>query len=220
MSREHAPAVPTRAYSSALRTRQAADTRRRILDAAAECFAASGYAGASLADIATVAGVSVETVKLSGPKRELLLAAFEQSFTGQEGLDSLEDYEPVAALTEQPRAEDYLAGIVHFVAEGNRRSSRLWDCLRGAASADAIIGEALSAMQQRRRSDFLILVAELDRRGLVAPEVDHVELADSLSVVMSPESYTQLVAQAGWSEEHYERWVARTLRLMAWPRRA
>lgn len=45
-----------RSYNSTLRAEQAANTRQRILDAAAACFARSGYAGTSLADIASEAG--------------------------------------------------------------------------------------------------------------------------------------------------------------------
>ena len=76
---------PTRSYVPSLRTEQAATTRRRILEAAAACFTENGYSGTSLADIGARAGVSPETVKNNGPKRELLLGAFEQAFAGTEG---------------------------------------------------------------------------------------------------------------------------------------
>lgn len=72
----------TRPYRSTLRQEHAEQTRRRILEAAAEVFSSRGYASASLADIAAAAGVSVESVKVHGPKRALLLAAFELTFGG------------------------------------------------------------------------------------------------------------------------------------------
>jgi AcrR family transcriptional regulator len=206
----------TRSYTSTLRAGQAAETRRRILDAAAQRFAATGYAGTSLADIAATAGVSVETVKLSGPKRELLLAAFEQSFAGREGSDSLAEHEPIEAITADPDNASYLDGIVHFVADANRRSHRLWAAVLGAAASDAVVAEALSALQLRRRADFATLVDALRGRGLTTAEHTHAaQLADAVSFVMSPESYSQLVAGAGWSHEAYERWIGQTVRMLA-----
>lgn len=208
--------TPTRAYNSALRTRQAAETRRRILEAAADRFAALGYAGASLSDIAKVAGVSVETVKLSGPKRDLLLAAFEQTFAGREGSDSLADHEPIQEITQTPDTDAYIAGLVSFVAEANRRSYRLWAALLGAAASDEVLAKALAALQQRRRADFLILVDTLAERG-VAPEniseQGREQLTDALSFLLSPEGYGQLVAEAGWDQERYEAWLVRGIRL-------
>ena len=52
----------SRAYRSELRRRQAADTRRRILEVAAGLFADLGYARTTMTKIATAAGVSPETV--------------------------------------------------------------------------------------------------------------------------------------------------------------
>lgn len=66
-----------RPYRSDLRASQAAQTRVRVLTAAAAEFARRGYGGTSIPSIATAAGVSPETVKMQGSKHELLLAAFE-----------------------------------------------------------------------------------------------------------------------------------------------
>src|SRR5438067_7455786 len=53
----------------------AAATRREILTAARRLFAERGYAGASVADIAEAAGVSVPTIYTSvGTKRAIVLA--------------------------------------------------------------------------------------------------------------------------------------------------
>lgn len=206
---------PARPYRSELRASQAAQTRLRILEAAAARFAAAGYAGTSLADVADAAGVSVETVKLGGPKRQLLLAAFEHSFAGAEGMDSLATHDPVAQITAEADNKRYLAGIVHFVAESNRRSSRLWATLVSAAASDPALGEALWALQERRRTDLLILVDELASRQLVPGGSPREQLADAVSFLLSPEGFTQLVLDAGWRQEDYETWLCRALLLVA-----
>ena len=203
-----------RGYHSALRTSQAAETRLRILDAAAERFAVAGYAGTSLADIARAAGVSTETVKLGGPKRNLLLAAFEHSFAGTEGIDSLAEHHPVAEITADTDSARYLAGIVHFVAESNRRSSRLWSTLLSAAAADTVLGNELDGLQHRRRADMLVLVDELRNRHLVSAALPREILADTVSFILSPEGYNQLVLGARWSQPDYEAWLQRAVLLL------
>ena len=54
---------------------QAEQTRQRVVAAAAELFAAEGYARTTLAKIAAAAGVSTETVQTHGPKAALMVAA-------------------------------------------------------------------------------------------------------------------------------------------------
>lgn len=209
------PSPQTRKYHSELRANQAAETRRRILDAAAELFATTGFSGTSLADIARAAGVSVETVKLGGPKRDLLLAAFEHSFAGLEGVESLASYEPVSDITADSDNDRYLAGIVHFVAESNRRSSRLWAALLAAAASDAALSRKLEGLQERRRADMLVLVDELRSRGINSPAQSREVVADAVSFILSPEGYNQLVLGAQWSQTDYEAWLARAVRLIS-----
>lgn len=202
-----------RGYQSDLRTSQAAATRSRILDAAAERFTVTGYTGTSLADIAQAAGVSVETVKLGGPKRRLLLNAFTHSFAGSEGLESLASHGPVAEITAEIDSTRYLAGIAHFVAESNRRSSILWTTLLSAATSDALLSDELDELQRRRRADMLVLVDELRARGLADMARSRETIADTVSFILSPEGYNQLVLGAKWSQPDYEAWLARTILL-------
>lgn len=203
----------TRKYRSEVRANQAAATRSRILDAAAERFSLTGYTGTSLADIAQMAGVSIETVKLGWAKRRLLLDAFTHSFAGKDGIDSLATHDPVAEITAEPDNTRYLAGIVHFVAESNRRSSILWTTLLSAAMSDPLLSTELDALQRRRHADMLVLVDELRSRGLVRTDRPREAVADAISFILSPEGYNQLVLGAGWSHAEYEAWLARTILL-------
>lgn len=61
-------------------TRTGAETRRRLLGAAATAFAHSGYHGTATAEIAAAAGVSEPTLfKHFGSKQALLVAALQQT---------------------------------------------------------------------------------------------------------------------------------------------
>jgi AcrR family transcriptional regulator len=72
-----------RRYHAPVRTEQAAQTRQRILQAAAEAFAQRGWAGTTIADVAREAGVTAQAVHLSaGAKPTLLISAIQRAVGG------------------------------------------------------------------------------------------------------------------------------------------
>lgn len=202
----------TRIYRSTLRTEQAAATRRRVLDAAAACFAEKGYSGTSIADVGVRAGVSPETVKTSGPKRDLLLRAFEQAFAGAEGEGQIADSEAMITLMQVPDNDDFLNAMAGFIAAANARTSVLWTELLSAANADEVIARALVDLLTRRRREYVRLVGLLVQRGMARDEPDIDTAAAILSFLWSPESHQQLVLQGPLNMEHYQRWLADAVR--------
>lgn len=197
----------TRPYRSTLRAEQADRTRRRILEAAGETFAAHGYQATTIAAIARAAQVSTESVKSAGSKSELLVRAFEVTFAGTEGVDSLTDSDAAAGVLDLPD-DALVAAVVEVIAAANAVSSRLWTVLLGAALSDPGVDEALQTMLAHRRRDYRGLVEELVRRGIGARGTDVDRVAAELSFLMSPEGHQQLVSQSGWSEAEYRDWLA------------
>ncbi|MDR7186827.1 AcrR family transcriptional regulator [Microbacterium trichothecenolyticum] len=193
-------------YVSPLREAQAAQTRRRILDAAANAFRTSGYAGTSLSQIAGDAGVSLETVKQNGPKAALLLAAFDYAFTGTEDDSPLHQRASLEGIRNLPD-EELLLGLVTFIAQANSRVATLWPRLLEASLADAGVGRRITALQQNRRLDMEEAIALLRHRGLCQSPRPDSELAGALSFLISPESYHQLVLDADWSSNAYRDWL-------------
>lgn len=197
-------------YVSPLREAQAAQTRLRILDAAVDVFGERGYSGTSLAQIAKEAGVSVETVKQNGPKSALLIAAFGHAFTHAVDDTPLHLRDDLQELRDLPDQE-FLAGWMSFVAEGYKRSARLWPRVLDAAAGDPDVGERLASLQANRRSDMESVIALLRSRGMCRSPRDDGELASMLSFLVSPESYTQLVEEADMSMDLYREWIVRTI---------
>ena len=128
-----------------------------------------------------------------------------------EGIESLATHAPVAEITADLDNARYLAGIMHFLAESNRRSSRLWTALVSAAVSDLELSTKLDGLQERRRADILVLVDELQNRGIATSSIPPETHADTLSFILSPEGYNQLVHDSGWSQEAYEGWLIRTV---------
>lgn len=198
-------------YVSPLREAQAAQTRRRILEAAAAEFGRSGYSGTSLAAIAAAAGVSLETVKQNGPKAALLLAGFDVAFAGDEGDGPLHFRELGATAAPLPGAQ-LLEFHLGWVAEANARVARLWPRLLEAAASDAEVARRLAEVQRNRRVDMLSSIGEYRAKGLCHSAREDAELAVELSFLISPESYTQLVIDAGWTMDAYRAWLLRAVR--------
>ncbi|WP_438354828.1 TetR/AcrR family transcriptional regulator [Microbacterium sp. CJ88] len=195
-----------RAYRSALRERQAGETRRRIVEASARLFAEQGYQATTMASVARVAGVSTETVKAAASKAELLLAAFEVAFSGTERAEGLADSELGAGVMDVP--DDVFAdAVLERIVTANARGHALWTVLLGAALSDPVVDAALQSILARRSADYRLLVSELRRRGLMDTGVDPDRTAAELSFLMSPEGYQQLVVQSGWSEQAYRAWL-------------
>jgi AcrR family transcriptional regulator len=72
-----------RAYQSARRRQQAADTRKAVVDAATRLFGERGWAATGMRDVAREAGVSVETVYANfSSKGDLLMAAIDVAVVG------------------------------------------------------------------------------------------------------------------------------------------
>ena len=104
--------------------------------AAGELFARDGFAATTMRAIAQEAGVSVESVYLTGSKPSLLLAAFEQLFAGDEGSHSLTERPAIAEIMAMPDTAAAIDHYVDFVAEANGRAIGLWRAMRSAADQD------------------------------------------------------------------------------------
>ncbi len=206
-----------RAYTSDLRAEQAARTRERVVRAAAVELAEHGYERTTLARVAERAGVSLETVKAHGPKRALLLAAFELTFAGSEGAGSLAERPEGRAVAAATEPEAFLDGLVALVAAANERVAGLWSAFTSAARSDDAVAAELAALLERRRADLRASVDVLAAHGFT-PRGPREHAAETLSYLLAPEGYAHLVTSAGWSRDDYRRWLRdAVVRLVATP---
>jgi AcrR family transcriptional regulator len=202
------PPGDRRPYRSDLRSEQAAATRARILTAAASEFARRGYAGTSIPAIAAAAGVSPETVKLQGPKHEILLAAFELTFAGREGDARIADDADVQQALAGLDPARMPAFFAQTVAEYSARGAGLWAAFTAAARSDEAVAVVHRDLMGRRLDDHRRVVDLLAEHGMVTSGRSRDELAAALAHVASPEGYLLLVDDYGWSAERYREWLA------------
>jgi AcrR family transcriptional regulator len=199
-----------RPYASSRRSEHAAQTRAAILDAASQLFAARGWSATGMRDVASTAGVAVETVYANfGSKPELLRAALDVAVVGDSEPVELRERPMFTALARGARAERARAAA-RLVREINERMHGVGRALREAAAGDAELATYLHEGEERRRLNVD------EGAGLVAGRPVTETERDGLWAVLSMEVYDLLVYRAGWSADSYEEWLGATIiRLLA-----
>ena len=190
-----------RRYDSALRRRQAEQTRAAVLDAATALFSDRGWAVA-VRDIALAAGVSVETVYTHfGSKGELLKQVLDVAVVGDDDPVALADRPQFAALSRGSHGQRAAAAAA-LVTAINRRTVGLQRTLREASIVEAELATMLDEARARQRLNVQAGGAMVADRALTPTE------ADGLWAVLSMEVYELLTVSAGWSPDQYEKWLA------------
>jgi AcrR family transcriptional regulator len=195
------------------------ETRRRLLVAAGEVFAESGYHAATVAKIAERADVSVQTLYHAwGSKRHLLRAMFEAAVTAQDHPGNSDEPGDGAALAVYladfaPREAGTEAAIAAIAARYRRQAERTaaaWKTYREAAAVDPEVAADWAQLNLLRRQVCRSLIARLPpdhrRVGLSADAA-----ADLAWVIVSPDTYELLVNQGGYSLDEYETWLQAAL---------
>jgi AcrR family transcriptional regulator len=203
--------IEPRPYRSPARTEAARQTRRQVLTAARRLFGEQGYPRTTLAEIAAVAGVSVETVyKTFRNKRGLLKELADFTIGGDdESVAMLERADPMV-LRDEP---DQLRQIAMFAAGMTAQMERVRpfdDIMRSAAAVDPEVAALRDDLQLRQRRAAMTTIAGwLGARG---PLRDGVEGAAAvLWTLTSPEVNHMLRVDWGWTTEQYETWLRTTL---------
>lgn len=181
-------------------------TQDRLLAAAAEEFAESGYAGATVGRIAQRAGVAVQTLYLAwGSKRALLrgymTASLEAAYGSPGDVDA--EFDGLTGL-------DAVALLARIVGKTAEASALAWKLHRDGAATDDEIAADWNQLHALRRGTFERIVAHISDEDL-RPGLTRAAARDTAWVIASPESYELLVERSGYSPEQFVRWMETTL---------
>jgi AcrR family transcriptional regulator len=203
-----------RPYNAEGRRAQARATRERILETARDLFVARGYAGVAVADIAAAAGVSTPTV-FAGfrSKANLLKEATETALVGDADPVPLAERPAMRHVMAAPTAREVLERFAALIAEAGPRVVPLYAVLLAAADGDPDIARLAATLDQQRLVGATRLAeVVLDRLGETVQDPQRLaEVRDTIWTFNSPQLYTLLVTQRGWSPERFGAWVARGL---------
>jgi AcrR family transcriptional regulator len=201
-----------RPYRSELRQQQAAETRRRVVEAAVALFSRQGYRATTFSQLAREAGVSVETVRKHGPKSALLQAAVELVSFGVEGETDFFETDIGKATMHVPDADELAALVGAAMLAINAPSARLWTTVVGAAPGDEELTGYHADMLGLIRAQIEHILRYVDQRGWLRKDVPFDDLVETVCIITCVETYTRFVLQDRKSEEEYQAFVTRMMR--------
>jgi AcrR family transcriptional regulator len=195
--------VNRRRYVSPSREAAAARTRERVVRAARELFAASGWEGTPIVEVARRAQVSVDTVYATVGRKPVLLRQVIDTVLG-------EGRGPVPAerrrYVEDILAADTAAEKITAYAEGLGRVmpevAPLLLALRDAGTTDPDCAAAWHEVVERRAGNMRSFAADLRGTGELRVDLDDSTVADLVWATNSPEYYTLLTSR-GWTAQRY-----------------
>ena len=203
-----------RSYDGTRRRERSAETRARIIEAAASAFLERGYTGATIPYIAEKAGVAVETVYRSASgKAGLLEAAVQAAVAG--GVDRAEvpvDSRPaLKRVIDEPDPRRKLEAYVRSVTGTWRRAGPLLRVLAAAASTDPALEDLRAGHDGFRRAGMGRFAHSLAEADALAEDVSEEMAGDILFTLCAQANYDSLVGLLGWSEDRYRAWLTSTL---------
>jgi AcrR family transcriptional regulator len=202
--------VKKRTYESPVRQEQAAQTRARVVQTAAELFEAKGYARTTIKQIADGADVAIDTVYATfGSKPRVLTAVIDDRLGGGAPVGNVMERPEALAVrdeTDQRRQIDLLA---HDLANVVTRVGPVFEMLRSAASVEPQLAKIHAEMQTYRAANMARAIEWLLARGplRVSPE----RAVDTLWTIAAPDVARMLFELRGWSTEDYAEWLSDTL---------
>ncbi len=193
-------------YASPRRRQQAENTRRDIQDAARRLFAERGYGPTSMADIASEAGVAIQTIYAScGTKRDILFALFRV-------MEEDADVPRLAALAyNATEPGDVIALGVQITRQLNERNHDVLAVMRSAAAVEAEAAAVYEDGFELHRTGTANLAARIAHLGALRPGTTQDDAAAVISVLTWADSYALLHDRYGWSYDRCQEWLTRTL---------
>jgi len=197
-----------RAYEMSTRARQARETRRRIVEAAAELFVRDGYSATSMAAIAEAAGVAAPTVYATlRSKAGILRAVVDLTVRGDDEeapLSARAAWQEIDRETDPLRQLELFARVHREICE---REAPVFAQLEAAAGSDPEATQLLAGHDQRRYETQMRLARSLRRGRRLRPGLTARTAADVIWTIASERTYLALVEKRGWKPKDYERWV-------------
>ena len=201
--------VKPRRYDGTNRQRQAAETRRRIFEAAQELFTKDGYVTTTIAAIAEQAGVAVQTVYASTrSKREILKGILDLAITGEDEQVPVQASSGWHEIETAPDPPTKLRRLARLHREICVREAPVFAIMADAAGADPEIRALMHEMSAQRYQDHQRLAESLHEAGDIRPDLSTRRAADIIWVLANEQTYLALVRDRRWSTADYEAWLA------------
>jgi TetR/AcrR family transcriptional regulator of autoinduction and epiphytic fitness len=204
--------VKTRRYDMSNRRRQAAETRRRIAEAAAQLFLRDGYAATTINAIAAQAAVAVPTVYATmKTKQAILWAVIELTARGDADQAPLAERQWWREMEHERDPREKLAKFARIHRQICGREAAVFTVLETAANVDPEVAPVLRQKEQARYSDQSRVIRSLKRQGQLRAGLSVRKASDIIWALATERSYLALVRDRGWRAQDYENWLTEQL---------
>ena len=191
--------------TGSIRAERAAVTRRRIADEARTLFATRGYGATTLTEVATAAGVAIQTVYAVFGSKANILRELRQRVVDLPGADAAH-----AAAMAAPDPDKALSLFAHSIRLRWEGGHDIVAMDVEAGSVDPAIRGEVDAALARRRGGIEALARSMAARKRRFRYVARVSA--TIDALTLPEAYAELVGVHGWTPDAYEAWLAGALR--------
>lgn len=188
------------------RAEKARQTRRRIVEAAADLFLDQGYGATTLDQVAARAGVAVQTVYFHfGNKATLLKQALDVAAVGDDEPVALMERSWIQGLADEPDPIRVIEAWMDFGSEIFQRVAPLLAVVRATAGTDPDLAAQWEVNEAQRRTAFRLLADVLAARAALAPGLTVEDASDLAFLISSAENYILATHTLGWTPEHWQR---------------
>lgn len=182
-----------------------------IVETAARLFVEQGYYGTSIGQIASQAGVAVQTIYNSiGYKRDVLSRVLDFAAAGERAPAPVPQFMYEQAQRERdPR--QIIAQVVEFWKGALPRTAPVFRVIREAAAVDSEAATLERARASQRLRNYALAARLLAERGALHPGLTIDQAAATIFAIGHPETYRTLVLDGDWDDDRWASWVQATL---------
>ena len=203
-------AKSSRSYDSSRRQEQARETERAVLRAASELFVGRGYARTTLADVASHAGVSVETIySRFRNKPGLLHRVWDVTIGGDDEEVVFHERPEIVAMRQEPDLAKRLALHAALMTQTAHRIAPFMLMLQGAADAEPAAKEMLEEIGRQRLAGMTVMAMAAAETGQLAVSME--DCRDFVWALTDGMLWHRLVEERGWSDERFTQHLAAIL---------
>jgi AcrR family transcriptional regulator len=199
-----------RKYSSAVREEQAARTRTRILDAAAELFLERGYARTTMKDIAVQADVARDTVHaIFGSKARVLTALIDHRLVPDGSVTNVTQLPEALAIKDEVDQSKQIELFAKFIASISTELRPVFEILRTASAVEPEMATVFEEMDQFRMNNMQTYASWIAARGPL--RVSTRQAGEIIWALASLDVARMLCDELAWTESQHARWLSDTL---------
>lgn len=187
-------------------------TRAAVVEAARTLFLERGYAATTIEAISDLSDTPQPTVyRLFSSKLGILKAVIDVSIAGDDETIAMVDRPQVRALVSDPDPKNKLTGFATLLRDLMARTAPVHRILADAARSDKAAASLLADIARQRHDGQHRITRSLAGSGALRPGIRERDAADIIHALASPEVYSLLILDRGWSGERYERWLTSIL---------